>query len=170
MARSEAYKEKGDFGKALADADEAIRLTPKDVADFNQHAKAHALIGAYKRAAREFDDVTRRFSSDEYALNSSAWLLATSPDDEVRNGQKAVAQATKACELAKWKNSDFISTIAAAYAEVGDFERATSYAKQALSMNDVTPKGRREIQKYLILYEQRKPYRQEPIRPQKSEN
>ena len=51
-----------------------------------------------------------------------------------------------------------ISTLGAAYAEVGDFEKAVKYQKQALSMFGATGKDQSDEQQRLTLYEQKKPY------------
>jgi hypothetical protein len=46
-----------------------------------------------------------------------------------------VADATKACELTKWKNAGRIDTLAAAYAEAGDFHSAVHYEVQAINVS-----------------------------------
>ena len=48
-------------------------------------------------------------------------MLATSPDAKLRNGRRAIELATRACELTKYKAAYILSTLAAAYAETGDF-------------------------------------------------
>jgi hypothetical protein len=68
------------------------------------------------------------------ALNDFAWFLALCPDDSQRNGKLAVTYATKACELSEWKEANFIGTLAAAYAEVGDFDAAIKYQRQAMDI------------------------------------
>jgi hypothetical protein len=92
------------------------------------------------------------------AANDLAWLLATSSVITVRDGKEAVVLAKKACELDAWKHSATIDTLAAAFAEAGDFTEAIKYQRQALSMPDVTDKYRAEAQQRLDLYQQEKPY------------
>src|SRR5262249_49421907 len=62
-----------------------------------------------------------------------AQLLATCPDDKVRDGKRAVQYATTACELTDWKVPSCLETLAAAYAEAGQFEEAIRYQTRALS-------------------------------------
>ena len=49
------------------------------------------------------------------------------PTRRFANGQAAVTAATKACELTKWKDWQCIDTLAAAYAEAGDFKHAIDF-------------------------------------------
>ena len=94
----------------------------------------------------------------EQAFNSLAWLLATCPESTVRNGEKAVQSASRACELSQWKEAAYIDTLAAAYAEAGAFDQAVKFQKQSLEMTRAP--GRRRMQERLKLYQQRKPYRE----------
>jgi tetratricopeptide (TPR) repeat protein len=94
-------------------------------------------------------------------LNNLAWLYAACPQAEFRNGAKAVENAKKACELTRWKNPNYIGTLAAAYAEAGDFDAAVESLKKAI---DLLPEGtsaesRAEYESYLKLYQEGKPRR-----------
>ena len=89
-----------------------------------------------------------------------AWLYATCPDGKYRDGKKAVALASKACEMTDWKGGCSLAALAAAYAESGNFEKAVKYQKQALedkTSSEELVESRRER---LKLYEQKHPYRQ----------
>jgi tetratricopeptide (TPR) repeat protein len=65
------------------------------------------------------------------ALNNLAWVLAASPDAELRNGAEAVRLAERACELTHYGEPLFIGTLAAAYAEAGRFPEAVTTAEKA---------------------------------------
>jgi len=62
-----------------------------------------------------------------------AWLLATSPDGQLRDGPKAVQLAESACE-AEPNDPIFKATLAAAYAETGRFNDAVKTAQDALGI------------------------------------
>jgi cytochrome c-type biogenesis protein CcmH/NrfG len=64
-------------------------------------------------------------------LNNLAWILATNPDDRVRDGAEAVRLAEKACTLSQYKQPGLIGTLAAAYAEAGRFSAAVTTAQKA---------------------------------------
>lgn len=95
-----------------------------------------------------------------------AWLLATCEDSSIRNGKEAVEFATKACMA----TPDFqnLDTLAAAYAEAGDFDQAMATEKRALTAAKSTntedlPAARER----LALYEAHQPYHK-PDKPGKT--
>jgi serine/threonine protein kinase/Tfp pilus assembly protein PilF len=96
--------------------------------------------------------------------NDLAWRQATSPNAELRNGIGAVMNATKACELTNWKNASYVDTLAAAYAETGDFNSAVKWQKEAINL--LTKKEPAEYQagfeERLKLYQSGKPYHKSP--------
>jgi tetratricopeptide (TPR) repeat protein len=85
----------------------------------------------YLRALEHFDDLIRQYPDLYGAHNGRASILATCPDTELRDGDKAVASATRACALTSWQNPDVLSTLAAAHAEAGDFAKAIGYEQKA---------------------------------------
>ena len=67
--------------------------------------------------------------------------------------------ATKACELYRWKDSTGLATLAAAYAESGDFKQAVEQQKKAIEL--ASEENRAAYLSRLKLYKQGKPYRDE---------
>lgn len=93
------------------------------------------------------------------AYNLRAWILATSPDQRIRDGIEAVASATRACELTSWKNSSVLDTLAAAYAEKGNFDEAIKFLDKALAMVHANDPNRKGMVERSELYRDSKPYR-----------
>jgi hypothetical protein len=65
------------------------------------------------------------------ALNELAWILATDPRPEFRNGPQAVGLAGQACDLTGQQNPAMLLTLAAAYAEAGRFAEALATVGKA---------------------------------------
>jgi tetratricopeptide (TPR) repeat protein len=112
----------------------------------------------YRKAVALFEE-SIRVAPHPNAWNNYAWFLATCPDAAYRDGQRAVFLAKSACEMSEWKVRNFIGTLAAAYAECGDFESAIFYqtAEMALEGNYPTTE---QMQADLKLFQQRKPVRE----------
>ena len=80
--------------------------------------------GAWQRAIEDFRESLRLQPKLATAQNNLAWLLAACPVDAFRNGQEAVELATSACNATGWSKPSCLGTLAAACAEVGDFDQA----------------------------------------------
>ena len=61
-----------------------------------------------------------------------ARILATCNDNDVRDGNRAVQEAILACELTQWSDPDCLDTLAAAYAEAGDYQSAVQWQTKAI--------------------------------------
>ena len=101
-------------------------------------------------------------------LNALAWLLATIPDDSLRNGARAIELATQACQLTEEKNGSLLDTLAAAYAEAGKFDEAAKWQQKAVDLLSDHP-DKVEVQARLELYRQGKPYREDPSEKRKAD-
>ena len=93
-------------------------------------------------------------------LNNLAWLLATSPDDALRDGKRAVELAKQACDVTDWEEAHIISTLAAAHAEAGDFEAARTYSRQAVEKGGDDEEIRLQLEAELASYREEKPWRE----------
>ena len=148
-----------DADKALSDFNNAIRLNPEDWLGLFGRGRIYSQMDSFTNAIQDLEKVIKLKPKAFGAYNLLAWLLATCPDDQIRDGKRAVELALKACDLAKWKKYEYVDTLAAAYAETGDFEQAVKYQKQAASMDGVPESNRTNVQDRIELYLQNKPYR-----------
>jgi hypothetical protein len=90
-------------------------------------------------------------------LNNLAWLLATAPKSKMRDGQKAVEYAKRACDLDSWKNAYYLGTLAAANAEVGNFDEAVKWERKCIIIG-LPEKEMQQARRELNLFENKKPY------------
>jgi tetratricopeptide (TPR) repeat protein len=65
------------------------------------------------------------------ALDGLAWILATDPNQDFRNGTEAVNMAERASVLTGQNDPVKLRTLAAAYAETGKFEAAIKTVQAA---------------------------------------
>ena len=102
----------------------------------------------------------KAFSSRFGAANGKsdeAWWLATSSDKSQRDGAKAVKLASEICAASDYKCHRFLNTLAAAYAETGDFDRAVEYQQKAIKL--APDDSRDSYARYLKAYQKHKPWR-----------
>jgi tetratricopeptide (TPR) repeat protein len=99
-------------------------------------------------------------------LNGHARWQATYPVAELRNGPEAIENASKACELTNWKTGTYVDTLAAAYAEAGDFASAIEWQKKAIDLltEEERPLLQPDFESRLKLYESGQPARQSIVR------
>jgi tetratricopeptide (TPR) repeat protein len=151
----------GDYDRAIADYEAAIRLAPKD-------ALAYCGCGDVRKAKGEFEKAREAYNRAvdlrdvppdgnlATPWSSRAWLAATCPNAKYRNGKKAVDDATKACELTGWKDSHSLDVLAAACAEAGDFANAVKWQTKAIER--IAPAAKAKLAQRLDLYHHHKPY------------
>jgi tetratricopeptide (TPR) repeat protein len=155
-----AWQYKREPDKAIADYSEAIRLNPTYRLAMLHRASGWHDKREYAQALRDVDAVLRIESKSPDACNLSAWIRATCPNAEFRNGRKAIAMAHNACEWSQWQHPPYLDTLAAAHAEAGEFDEAVKWQTKAI---DILTARKEETAKYrrnLEFYEMRMPLRE----------
>jgi tetratricopeptide (TPR) repeat protein len=117
-------------------------------------------IGDHKAALADLEKSLELRPDDSGVLNNLAWLLATSPDETLRDGKRAITLAEKACEKTEWKQPHIISTLAAGHAESGDFAAARKFSQKAVEATEKETEIRGQLEKELASYEAAKPWRE----------
>ena len=162
IGRGNAWYGKRDYDRAVGNYNVAIRLNPKDAIAYGCRGLAWEVKADFERAVKDYSEAMRLNPKDPSHANSFARLLATCPDAKYRDGKRAIDMATKACELSEWKPLEYIETLAAAYAEAGNFEKAIEYQTKVLKDNDLTEDKENEAKTRLKLYKQKLPYHDPP--------
>ena len=124
----------GQMDRAISEFREATRLAPTWPNARVQLAVSLATQGAMRDAVLEYQNALRFQPDSLIALNNLAWILATYRDETLRCGKEAVRLATRPCELTSWKQTIVIGTLAAAYAEAGDFDKAVAASEKACEL------------------------------------
>jgi len=157
--RGLSWEAKKEFEKAIIDYDLEIRLDPQSAPGFTSRGFAWKAKGRYDKALADFKEAVEFDPKSPCASSGAAWIWSTCPDARYRDGQKALAAATRACELSGWKNACCLSALAAACAEAGDYEKAVSWQTKASAIES-DPRLKAEGKARLALYRQKKPRRQ----------
>ncbi len=137
----------------------AVELGARDEIVDRAWATSLQKLGRFNEAVKHLEDSLKRSGSDEVA-NDLAWLLATCPNDDIRQGMRALELAQRITQSPAGRTPARLDTLAASYAEVGRFEDAVRTIDEAIhalptgeNSTDSAYTARRE------LYRASKPYR-----------
>ncbi len=161
--RGVAWEAKGKFDNAFDDYSAAIKSDPKYATPYRNRGLIHQRRGDFAPAAKDFSESARLDPDNPTNMDDLAWLLATCPDAAVRDGKKALALSKKACELTEYRDMLLVETLAAAFAETGDFAKAVETQKKVLDDKEYMKKYGDGVRSKLKLYEQDKPYHTAPV-------
>ncbi len=151
----------GNLDQAAVHLSQAIRINP-DSAKAHYHF-AHVLVrkGKVNKAVTHFEEALRlEFDRIEQPLNDLAWILAANENAAIRNPEKAVELAQRACELTNYEKPELLDTLSVSYAAAGAFDKAVETAQKALQLcqSSEYEAFREEIKKRLVLFKAGKPY------------
>jgi tetratricopeptide (TPR) repeat protein len=158
--RAQSRAKRGDIVRAIADYAEALRIEPSHAELHRERGDLHRQQGQFREAIGDYGATIDSDSSDVSARNALAWLLATCPQDDLRNGRRAYELAKLNCEATNLVEPVYLDTLAAAYAELQDFPHAIEFQSRALSLASSPEKE--DYRPRLELYRQRRPYRETP--------
>jgi tetratricopeptide (TPR) repeat protein len=159
------YRDRGNvafarkkYDDALADYTKSIELDPAYVVPWNLRGRTWEAKKEYAKARADYEKAVELagkqpgFAGYHTAL---ATLLAACPDATVRDGKKALEMARRAYELAKGPTE--LAALAAAHAELGEFDQAVEWQTMAIAAAPKTLSD--QYRERLKLYQDKKPYR-----------
>ena len=156
-SRGHAYYKLKDYRQALRDYTDAIRMDPTNAAAYTNRGDAYADKADFAKASSDYRAAIRIDPALGRAYQSAAWLLATCPVDRFRDSKLALEAAQKAIELDGEDDYRYLDTLAAAYANAGDFRQARELQTKVVSL--APPAEAERYQRRLALYEADRPYR-----------
>jgi tetratricopeptide (TPR) repeat protein len=161
-----ALFQKGELNEAIAEYRTTLSIHPYDAGAHTSLGNALVQKGFLGEAVDHYEKALQSEPDSILPLNNLAWVMSTGPDDSLRNNEIAVELATKANQLSKESNPVFTRTLAAAYAQAGQFEKAIETARRA--SEQANAQGVRglalQIQEDVDLYQRRTPLRDPNLR------
>ena len=163
-ASASALAENGDAVSAVQHLGYVMMLRPEVE---QAHAQLRQILLALAKepdGLQRLREIAANAPDSPRMLDELAWLFATYPDSKSRDGTEAVRLAQHACELTERKIPALLDTLAAAYAEAGDFPKAISAAEEALghARSSGDNDAAKLSESILTSLRENLPYRQEP--------
>jgi tetratricopeptide (TPR) repeat protein len=162
LGRGLAYVETGQPDAAITDLTEAVRLNPKLARAYTGRGLACKAKQEFQQALEDLEKALALAPQDADAQAALATIRATCPDERYRNGRLAYEAATRAYALHGKNCPRCLDTLAAAYAEYGDFPRAVAWETKAIAALAEGDSERSAFDARLALYKANKPFRDGP--------
>jgi tetratricopeptide (TPR) repeat protein len=155
-----AFLQQGRLDEAVAHYQKALAIKPGDAEVHDHLGTALLQLGRTAEALAHYQKVLAIKPDDASVQNKLAWLLATSPQASLRNGNQAVELAQRANQLTGGDNPVILCTLAAAWAEAGHFPEAAATAQHALSLAEAqsNPALADDLRSEMKLYQARTPF------------
>lgn len=151
----------GRFDDALANLDHAMAGTEVSAELCCSRGDLLVDLGRYSDALKDYARAIDLDPQFEHAYRNGAWLLATCPDDTIRDAKAALAGAQKALECGYGDRCAALDTLAAAQANAGQYREAVATINQAIQI--APPQARETYEERRAMYEGGQPFRTEPV-------
>ena len=157
---------RGQIDDAIVHFRRAVEIAPDFALAHSSLDRALAIHERLLKTLAERRELLQSRPDDVALLNATAWLLATNPNESIRNGSEAVELARWAVRLSGGRQPAILGTLAAAYAETGQFANAVQTAQQALVLASTENKVALAdaLRAQIKLYKAGSPYREMPQR------
>jgi tetratricopeptide (TPR) repeat protein len=149
--------------------EKAVLLNPSDAAAHFQLGNAYFRRGSTAGAISQYEKALQLKPDNYTACNNLAWILASSPAPQFRNGPLAIELASRADWLTGGANPVIAGTVAVAFAECGKFPNAIATAERARQLAEAQKKLKlvQSADEWLKLFRAGLPFR-ETANPPKS--
>ena len=155
------FLEKGEIDAAVFHSRAAVSIQPQNTDAHTNLAVAFDEKGQIAEAIKQYEQALEISPQSVAAANNLAWLLATNPDASIRHRDRALELATRANQLSGGGNATVLRTLAAAYANAGQFSRAVEVGQIALALTDRQSPLAKALQQEIAGYQAGLPYRED---------
>ncbi len=160
MGRGYVHFQQANYEEAIKDFARAIELKPEDPVARNNRGYNLFQLGKHVDALDDYNEALALAPKYGLALQNRAWLLATTPNADLRNAEVAVESAKAACDLSKYENVSDVSALAASLAAAEKFAEAVGWQEKVVKMVGENYKDFAE--KTLKRYQDEKPFATDP--------
>lgn len=158
VANARLAQKRGEYDKAVASLTQALKTRGDFLPALAIRASVYQSQKKFAEAIADLEMMVSKSPSSYHGYSRLAKLLATCEKSELRNGQKALENAKRASELRPFQTRESVSTLAMAYAECGQFDKAIELEKRSATMAGEDSASRDRLASYLA----NKPYRPRP--------
>jgi tetratricopeptide (TPR) repeat protein len=159
---AEVLMKEHNFGQAMSEYSSALQSDPDIPEAHYQLAGLYSAKRDSVSAISQLEEAVRLAPDWPLALNNLAWMRATEQDSKLRNGVEAAQLAMRAVTLTRKSDPSTLDTLAAAYAETGQFTDAATTAEIAVQIANAADETNlaKQIQSRLKLYQSNQSYRE----------
>jgi tetratricopeptide (TPR) repeat protein len=156
--------QKGNVDDAIACWQKSLTIEPKNRDALNNLGVALLKMGKPREAIVEWQKILQFQPNSADPRISIAWVLATSPHAELRDGSRALHLAQEAQQLSHENSPIVYRTLAAALAECGRFNEAVEAAQHGLELASIRHDSQlmKKLQNEIDLYRTGSPLREDP--------
>ncbi len=152
----------GRVGDARAEFDELLAIKPDEAPALFLRSQCWRHLGIHEEQRADLHAALALDPDNPIVLNSLSWLYSTCTDEDLRDGEQAVALAQRAVSAARELNPHYLDTLAAGFAEAGRFVEACQAMRRAIAVfkTFLPAPGLEPYRQRLALYEGDEPYRE----------
>jgi predicted Zn-dependent protease len=134
LKRANELLEARKWPDAVLTLEQAQKLDPRNEMTRFGLAVAYLKVDKFKEALPVLDGLNAQFPGNPSIINNLAWLRLKATEPEIRDPRKGLGLAQQALMLAPM-DFNIWGTLAEAYYQLGNFERAARFAAVAVQMS-----------------------------------
>jgi tetratricopeptide (TPR) repeat protein len=159
--RGEVLIKRKEYDKAVSEFSDILSTSPRYFFALHNRGEAYLRSRQFAQAKADIELALENETGVPGLHMNLARVLATAPDAKLRDGKRALEEAKKAVEMLKYRDGRFFDTLATAYAETGDFDKAVETEQKAFDDPEFMKDDGDAARKRLELYRSKKSFRDE---------